>query len=121
MANELTLTSAVEFAKSLKYFNGEDFDLVVQRLDVSGTDYIRGTITASTSAQALPLGALATCGLMIGKNRGSVQVNLRPSSSGTTCTGWPAGIGYWCYLTSNTPYVISASSTAEFEYLILEQ
>lgn len=120
MANELLLNAAVQYDKSGLSFNGLDFDLVAQQLTVSGTDFIRGTISASTASTALPIGNLGTLGLMIGKNRGAVAVNLRPSESGTTCTGFPAGIGYWCYLTSNTPYVVTGSSTAIFEYMILE-
>lgn len=120
MANELALSCAFDFAKSGQSFNGLDFDLVAQQLTVSGTDFIRGTITATTTPQALPIGNLGTLGFMVGKNRGAAQVNLRPSESGTTCTGWPAGIGYFCYLTSNTPYVVAASGTVVFEYMIAE-
>lgn len=120
MANELFLNAAVEFAKSGQSFDAEDFDLVAQRLDVSGTKYIRGMITASMSAQALPIGNLGTLGLMVAKNRGSVAVNLRPSSTGATSITFPPGIGYPCYLSTSTPYVITVSSTAQLDYLILE-
>lgn len=120
MASEITLSVAASFAKSGESFNTDDLDLLGQTLDVSGSYYIRRTVLTSTSAAALDIGSITTCGLFIGINRGSVAVHIRAGSGGTNVITFPAGKGYACYLATNTPYAVSASSTAKFEYILLE-
>lgn len=121
MANELNLSAVMRYADNGQELDSLDFDLIGQLLTVTGTDHVRGTITASTSAAALDLGSCASCGILVAKNRGSVAVNIRAGSGGTDVLTFPAGIGYWCYLATNTPYAVTGSSTAVLEYLILEQ
>jgi len=120
VANEISLSVYAAFAKSGQSFNTDDLDLLGQTIDVSGSHYIRRTVTATTSQAALDIGSITNCGLLIGINRGSVAVNLRSGSSGANTASFPAGKGYAMYLATNTPYVITGSSTAVFEYILVE-
>ena len=120
MASELSLSVYASFAKSGQSFTTDDLDLLGQTIDVSGSHYIRRTITATTTQAALDIGSITTCGLLIGVNRGAVAVNLRAGSGGTNTISFPAGKGFACYLATSAPYVITGSSTAVFEYILVE-
>lgn len=122
MANEALLNAGLQISVSGSSFDTDaDFDLVAQRLDVSSSLHICGTLATSTSAAALPLGSVTSCGLAAFKNRGATDIHIRAGSGGSNTITIPAGKGYVCYLATNTPYAVAASSTTTLEYCIWQQ
>lgn len=109
------------FAKGDESFNTDDLDLFAQQLTISGTKYVRFNQTVTTTPTALFLGAVSSCGLCCVKNRGSVAINIRSGSGGANVVQVPVGLGFCFFLATNTPYVVTGSSTAEIEGIILSQ
>lgn len=120
MANELNISAAVSFAKSGQSFDTSDMDLLGQTLTVAGANHIRATVSATTSAAALGKGGITTCGLLIGKNRGSANILIRSGAAGADVVLFPPGIGFAVYLATSTPYVSSSTGTVVFEYIMVE-
>ena len=89
MAKELTLTLNLAFNKSnisTSMASG------TQQFTVSGTDYVRETMSVPTSATALPLGAVATPGYCVITNKDVVNyVDVLDSVSGNACIRLLAG------------------------------
>lgn len=120
MPNELSLSVAASYSKSGEDFDAVCLDLIGQSITVAGSNHIHNTVTATTSAAALPLGSVVTCGLLIGRNRGAIAVHIRVGSGGSDAITFPAGKGYAVYLATSTPYIVAASSTSKFEYILIE-
>lgn len=117
MANEILVTSQMSFSKGSK---SDEVGYASERITMNGDDFVRGTMSVSTTQTAIPLGAVGTCGLLWIRNNGTATVNLRMGSSGANVNSWKNGEGYWVRLAASTPYVVTASGTAEIEYAILE-
>ncbi len=122
MANEALLTVSLQIAVSGQSLDTDnDFDLACQRLDVGSTLHVRGVLATTTSAAAIDLGSVTSCGLAVFRNRGATNIHIRAGSGGTNVITIPAGKGYACYLATNTPYAVAASSTSNLEYCIWQQ
>lgn len=123
MSNELSFSASFKYTGLTVNLDGLDFELVAQRLSVSGTPYVRGTLTtATTSATAIPLGGVSSCGWAVFKNLSANAFTIRAGSGGTAVLTIPAGFGYPIYLATNTPYAACASaSSSSLEFLILSQ
>lgn len=120
MADEISLSVAASYSKSGQDVDASDLDLIAQSIDVSGSHYIRRTMAVSTSAAALDIGSITTCGLLIGRNRGAQPVHIRAGSGGTNTITFPVGAGFAVYLATNTPYAVTSSSTSTLEYILIE-
>jgi hypothetical protein len=118
MADELTIVAGLEFAKgnvSIPSLGGR------QALDVSGTDCIKRTQTIGTSAEALDIGEITTCGWMFARNLDAANyVSFRMGASGADFARLDAGEWWALRLAGNTPYAIANSAPVTIEYAIIE-
>ena len=120
MANEIVVTAVMSFSKGGK---SDEVGTASQRITMTGGNFIRGTMNVTTAAAAIPLGAVsspATPGMCWIKNNGSVAVNIRAGSGGANVVSIKAGEESLFRLATATPYAVTASSSADIEYEILE-
>lgn len=117
MANEIVVTALMSFSKGGK---SDEVGTASQRITMTGGNFIRGTMNVTTAAAAIPLGAVGTPGMCWIKNNGSVAVNIRAGSGGANVVSIKAGEESLFRLATATPYAVTASSSADIEYEILE-
>lgn len=118
MANEITLSSMLSFLKGGRQ---DEFGEFGQELTMNGTDYVRATQTIGTSAEALAIGDIGTCGLIAIKNKDATNyVTIRAGSGGTDLVKLKPGECFPFRLATNTPYAIANTAPVEIEYLLLE-
>lgn len=121
MANEITVSVSLAFAKSGKSI---ELSRKGKQLDVSGTDYIRRTQVIGTSEEALDVGDIATPGYFIGWNNDTTNyVSIRPSTGGDNCVELKPGGEPVCFRfarAATAPYAIAATASCEIEFLFIE-
>lgn len=107
----------------------EELSLAATTLAVTGRDYIKRSQIIGSSAEALDVGELGTCGLAFfyhtGKDGSGVAVadtiNLRTGSGGADLAKLKPGEVAMFRLAANTPHAIASSTgSPELRYLILE-
>jgi len=123
MADEISLSFSLSFSKGGRYVDTSNFGSIGQEIDVSGTDYIHKTQTIGTTAEALDIGDITTCGIMVVKNLDAsnyVEISRATFTSGQGTVKLKAGEKYPFRLGSNTPYALANTSPVEIEYMIFE-
>lgn len=124
MANELSLSATAVYAKGSKRvtFGG------TSSVTVAGDEYIQMSqvaVVSGSTAEALDKGKITTLGMFIGRNNGTVVINLYESTSAATLLQTiPVGATVMFFFGSGVtaPAIRSAdaATTAELEYLLVE-
>lgn len=123
MADELTISVHLSFAKGSRSVSTDGLGGVGQLITVSGTDYIHKTQTIGTTAEALDIGDIGTCGWMYVRNLDNtnyVEISRATLSSGQGTVKVKAGESQLFRLGSNTPFAIANTSPVEIQYIIVE-
>lgn len=122
MANELTLSSTLAFAKDSRRasVNHGSFNDTV-----AGTDYIQATQVVTTTQAALEKGNITTPGWFIGRNLSSTAgeiIHIRPATGGTNMVEIGPGleVQFKFSSTATAPFVISATGSPELEFTLIE-
>jgi hypothetical protein len=124
MASELSLSATAVYSKGSKRvtFGG------TSSVTVAGDEYIQAshvTPLSGATAVAIDKGNVTTLGLFIGRNNGTVVINLYESTAGATLLQTiPVGATVMFFFGSGVtaPAIRSAdaATTAELEYLLVE-
>ena len=120
MANELTLSASLKFAKS-------SIDVLFSKsgiqLDVTGDDYAKMTQGVGITEEALDLGHIGTPGYCIMVNNDATNfVEIRPGTGvADLITIPPGGIAIFKFSAEVTaPFVIADTAAVQIEYLLVE-
>ena len=123
MSKELRQTTTMSYRKGDRNPSPETFGGTI---DVSGTDYAKGTQTAPLSganADPLDVGDITTPGIIQVKNHSDYDLEFSTSTAhSNVVAGCPANGTAMFLLVSATPHVRSADATytVEFEYFVVE-
>lgn len=119
MANEITLTALLSFAKG-SY--SDDMGEANDRVTMSGTHFHHTKQTIATSATALSVGSVATPGYFAAKNHDATNyVELRSGSSGADVVRLnPGEICVFRWAADATLYAIANTAAVELEFLLIE-
>ncbi len=118
MANELTLSASIKFAKGNRSANMSKSGL---QLDVTGTNYVSKTQVVGTTAEALDKGEMTTPGYVLIKNNDTTNfVEVRDGSGGADVVKIRAGGFALFQLATATPFVIADTAACEIEYVLIE-
>ena len=126
MADELSISAALYYAKGGRSFDSEGLGFNGVILDVTNTKLTYNTQMIGTGVEAIDLGDLtaANVGYMICKNLaaegGGNYITIRGGSTGADVVKVrPGGIALF-ELATTAPYAIATSSQAELMYAIIE-
>ena len=121
MAGELKLSASMRFDKSEVHFDSGGMSLQDLSLTVSGSNFHHAIQSIGTSAAALGLGSVTTCGYAIFRNLSANTITIRSGSGGADViklkTGESSGP---VRLATNTPYAIATVASSRLEYVIVE-
>lgn len=123
MADELSLSFSLQFSKGGRYVDTANLSTLGQEIDVSGTDYIHKTQTIGTTAEALDIGDITTCGWIVVRNLDAtnyIEISRATFTTGQGTVKVKAGEKAVFRLGSNTPYALANSSSVEIQYLLIE-
>jgi hypothetical protein len=117
MAKELTLNLSLGFTRlniSTSIQSG------TTQLDVSGSDYVRQTMSVPTSATALPLGAITTPGYCMMINRDATNyVDVLDSTGGNACIRLKPGEVAVFRFSGTAPAVKGHTAATKIDYLLI--
>lgn len=118
MADELTVITGLLFSKGGLE---SQMDALRQTLDVSGSHYIRRSQSIGTSAEALDIGEITTCGYIAIHNKDATNfVEIRDGSGGADVVKLLAGETAVFRLATSTPYAIANTAACIVDYLLVE-
>jgi len=119
MANELTVTTSLSFAKgSVKSVGLADSG---KQYDVTGTKYFAGVQNVGVSPEPLDLGDITTPGFIYIRNLDSTNyVDVRMGAAGADVVRVNAGESHLFRLSAATPYVTANTAAVDLEYFIVE-
>lgn len=118
MADELTLTATVAFAKGTIRQTKSISELLI---DVTGDKYVSGVQEIGTEAEELTLGGITSPGYCVLKNLdGTNYVTIRDGAEGDDLVKLLAGDVAIFRLGSATPYALADTAAVDLEYLIFE-
>ena len=120
MANELTISGSIKFAKGAKSVSLAKSGV---QLDVAGDNYIQKTQSIGTSEEAIDLGDITIPGYAFFVNLDSTNfVSLRDATGADDMIDIPpGGIALFKFHAGATaPYAIADTAAVEIEYLIVE-
>ena len=119
MANEITLTINLAYAKSGTSTSMSVADL---KIDVTGQRFVHNRQSIGTTATALDLGDIATGGWFIGINRDATNfMEIRSGATATDIIRLNAGEPC-CFRISadaTAPSAIASTSAVDFEYILI--
>lgn len=117
MAKELTLNLSLGFAKgniNTSMVSG------TQQFTVSGTDYVRETMSVPTAVTALPLGAITTPGYIMITNKDTTNyVDVLDAVAGNACVRLMPGEFAVFRFKSTAPAVQAHTAAVKIEYLLI--
>ncbi len=96
---------------------------IAETFDMSGTDYIRGTQTATTTTAALDIGRITQPGLMLLKNLDAtnyVEIGGATFTIGAGVIRVNAGECCLFRWRGTTPFILANTSSVEVEFLLCE-
>jgi hypothetical protein len=120
MANEISMGAYLKLSKGGRTPHFEcPFDTFTQ----TGTDYFKGTQTATTTTAALEIGRITQPGLMLLKNLDSSNWIEMAGATFVADSGVIQVLaGEWCLFRwkGTTPFIRANSADVEVDYLLLE-
>ena len=117
MARELTLNLNVSFVKANI---NTTMTSGTQQFTVSGTDYVRETMSVPTSATALPLGAITTPGYCMITNKDATNyVDVLDAAAGNACIRLLPGEWAVFRFKTTAPAVQAHTAAVKIEYLLI--
>jgi hypothetical protein len=120
MANEISMGAYLKLSKGGRTPHFEcPFDTFTQ----TGTDYFKGTQTATTTTAALEIGRITQPGLMLLKNLDSSNYVELAGATFTIGNGViRVNAGEWCLFRwmGTTPFILANTASVEVEFLLLE-
>lgn len=118
MANELTITASLAFAKNSV---SSQLAKTGAQYNVSGTKYYTGMQTVGTSEEALELGDIATGGMCLIINRDSTNyVSVRSGTGAANLIKIKAGEPALFRVEAAAPYVIANTASCVIEVMLIE-
>lgn len=118
MANELTLSASLSYAKGGR---SQSASKTALKLDVSGTDHIKLSQTIGTSPEALDIGDITTPGYVFIENKDENNfVEIRHGASGDDVVKVRAGGIAMFELATATPFAIADTAAVELDITIIE-
>lgn len=117
MANEITVTASLQFAKGnitalTRSYNGVS-------VTVTGTAYVQNVQTVGTSEEALLIGDV-TPGYVLMKNLDSTNfVSVRHATGGSNCVKLKPGEVSLFRFASAAPFVIADTAPVQLEYYLI--
>lgn len=119
MANELTITAMLAFAKSNVEVKASQ---VSKQFDVSGGDTIHRTQIIGNSAEALDVGEMGTVGYGMFINRGPTDsISIRVGASGADVVKLNPNECALFRLAASNPYAVASGTAAPvLEYWLVE-
>jgi hypothetical protein len=117
MANELTLSGSIKFAKS----NVEDgMAKGGLQVDVTGSKCTHMVQAIGTSEEAIDIGDIGTSGYMFVVNRDTTNyVSIRPGTGTANCIKLKAG-EFALFRIETAPWAIANTAACNIEFLIVE-
>jgi hypothetical protein len=118
MANELTLSASIKFAKgSISVSEGKSG----VQLDVAGDDFVTKTQNIGTSEEPLNLGDISTPGYVLMRNTDATNfVSVRSGSGAANLIKIPAGGIALFMCEASAPHVIANTAAVKIEYTMIE-
>lgn len=117
MANELTITASLAFAKGSVSVS---LAKSAAQFTVSGTKYYQGVQTVGTSEEALELGDISTGGYCLLINRDATNyVSVRSGTGAANLIKVKAGEPALFRVEAAAPYVIANTASCEVEVLLI--
>lgn len=118
MASEITISALLSFLKGGR--KAELGDVAFQ-VTMTGTDYVHATQSIATSATAISIGSITTCGWIAIRNKDATNyITIRAGSGGADVIKIKPGETQVFRLATNTPYAVANSAAVEIEYLLIE-
>jgi hypothetical protein len=120
VADEITISASLAMSKGGRT---PSFACIADTFDMAGTDYIRGTQTATTSTTALDIGRITQPGLMLLKNLDSSNYIELAGATFTVGNGViQVKAGECCLFRwkGTTPFILANTASVEVEYLLCE-
>lgn len=125
MADEITLSIALDFIKGVRKTNTLGMGVTALEIDVAGTDFIGPkTQTIGTTAEAIDVGDIGTTGYFVVKNLDAtnyVDFSRATFTSGGGTVRLKAGDAAVFRFASNTPYALADTAAVEIVYLMIEE
>ena len=117
MANELSISLTLGFSKSNI---STTMTSGTQHFTVTGTDYVRQTMSVPTSVTALPLGGIATPGYCMITNRDTVNyVEVYTAVAGAAAIKLKPGEWAIFRFTTAAPAVKANTAAVRIDYLLI--
>jgi hypothetical protein len=118
MANELTVSCSLKFAKSGREISKSYSGIQVT---VSGDAWVAGIQNIGTSEEAIDLGDVGTPGFFIGKNLDATNfLSLRPGTGDDNMVKMKAGEPALFRMEATAPFAIANTAACDLEYLLIE-
>lgn len=121
MATELSITAALSGTTTgVLGFSQAEAESFTADLTVGTGVFVRGTMATSTSAAAIPMGAIVTASWALFKNLDSTNsIKIRIGASGADVVKLAPGESAVFRLAASNPYAISTASTPQLRYFIV--
>ena len=118
MAQELTITTLLQFAKGNVLAISRSANSV--KFDVAGSRYVQAVQAMGTSAAAIELNGISTPGYMFAKNLDATNtISIRNGAVGADVIDLKPG-EVALFRLHAAPYGIAGAGTPQLEYLIVE-
>jgi hypothetical protein len=123
VSQEISVSGALGFYKSsiMGAANGRAIPAGLTPT-MTGTAYSQGSMSVGTSAEAIPLGEVASPGWAYFRNCDSTnRINIRNGASGADLVELLAGEAmFFRFYRSAVPYAIANTAACKMEFLIIE-
>jgi hypothetical protein len=123
MANEIQVTATLQYTNSAQSIAQKILTLVAAQFSISGKNFNQGSATVSTSAAAIPLGALGSIGWCMFVNHDATNyVTLLTGTAGTVFARLLPGEAALLRIDASVtaPAWQAHTATCEVEFLMLE-
>jgi hypothetical protein len=120
VANELTISSSLNFVKSGRSVGLQRNGI---QADVTGLDYVKQTQNIGVTEEALDLGDISTNGWVMFVNRSaSYEIRIRAASGAADLISMLPGEHAGPFrLKAAAPYAIAITGAAQLEMLLIEE
>lgn len=118
MANEITVSMSLSAVKGTL---SEKKKVSAATFDMTGTDYVHGTMQVTDSNVAIPLGSVGTPGWScMTNNHASGVITIKHAVSGSSLVKLGPGESALFRIASAAPSAVSTVNPSELDYFIVE-
>lgn len=121
MAQEITFGYSLTVYKPSVMAQALNRAVAEQRITMTGTTLVYGTMSVATSATAVPMGQVTAPGWCWFHNLDPTNyLTIRNGSGGADLLQLLAGESFWCRLISTAaPYAVANTAACGLEYILL--